>query len=560
LFASFRKVLTSEIPTAAAFLELGQQICNARLYYIAHDALPKQSLPQSYAANLIHAATRYHEIENDEQTRARVRDDLHVATLLDDIRANGRWGHVRDELANCATIIVEADRKRQEQLKTLLTPASHIAYRPTVNDGRWWADATVRGSDNCPTCGNHLTGNDRIGWTCSHCQVMAEPNPIRQAEAELVEWSRIAVVRGKFCNGWRNHLERCRQAGMPEGEPNSWLDVIEDAWTKVQPGKPLVNANLAKYIYAKRKLSPDQVGALTLQELAVELSDHAEELALSNPSQEEVVKDVTREYLIKVGTLKSMLNQRARGEQVPEKEYVKLRSELLAFDAIRDALPTFVLTCYTPQDFWLFIKPKFATWSERTEFLRQEFAPILSWLEGTTPAPKQPPRATPPPQPDLVVVTVNQHETQAVFDAFYAATNTEAVPMSIDGRVYHDLDTINGTRVFHALSEMGSGSVGAMQQTVDKAIRALKPAAVFAVGIAFGADRKKQEIGDILVSKQLRPYDLQRAGEKIILRDDKPHSTPRLINHFELFTQTRKWTGAKVWPGVSTRPVIDGLA
>src|SRR5262249_43315414 len=91
----------------------------------------------------------------------------------------------------------------------------------------------------------------------------------------------------------------------------------------------------------------------------------------------------------------------------------------------------------------------------------------------------------------------------------------------LDGRVYHDLGTINGTRVFHALSEMGSGSLGAMQQTVDKAIRALDPGAVLAVGIAFGVDKKKQEIGDVLVSKQLRPYDLQRAGEQIILRDDR---------------------------------------
>ena len=65
--------------------------------------------------------------------------------------------------------------------------------------------------------------------------------------------------------------------------------------------------------------------------------------------------------------------------------------------------------------------------------------------------------------------------------------------------------TVNEMRVFRALSEMGSGGVGAMQQTAEKAIQALGPKALVALGIAFGVDVKKQAIGDILLSKQLRP-------------------------------------------------------
>ena len=96
----------------------------------------------------------------------------------------------------------------------------------------------------------------------------------------------------------------------------------------------------------------------------------------------EGMEDATREYLMKVGALKGMLNERARGQQPSEKDYGALRSELVSIQVIRDRLPTFVLTYPTLQEFWLFIKPKFATYNERTEFLRQEFAPILSWLEG----------------------------------------------------------------------------------------------------------------------------------------------------------------------------------
>ena len=88
-------------------------------------------------------------------------------------------------------------------------------------------------------------------------------------------------------------------------------------------------------------------------------------------------------------------------------------------------------------------------------------------------------------------------------------------------------------------SEMGSGGLGASQQTVQKGIAALSPAAVIMVGIAFGVNAEKQSIGDILVSQQLRLYELRRVGTheeggvELILRGDRPHASPRLINLFQ---------------------------
>jgi nucleoside phosphorylase len=84
--------------------------------------------------------------------------------------------------------------------------------------------------------------------------------------------------------------------------------------------------------------------------------------------------------------------------------------------------------------------------------------------------------------------------------------------------------------------EMGPGGLGGAQQAVEKGIAALSTAAVVMVGIAFGVSEEKQSIGDVLVTEQLRPYELQRvsAGEdgkmKILLRDDKPHASPWLLN------------------------------
>ncbi len=152
-------------------------------------------------------------------------------------------------------------------------------------------------------------------------------------------------------------------------------------------------------------------------------------------------------------------------------------------------------------------------------------------------------------QADILLVTVNKYETGALTDVFQESTGIKAETVTIEDRVYRDLGEVNGTRVFHALSEMGSGGLGAAQQAVDKGIRALNPDAVVALGVAFGINEKKQKIGDILLSKQIRPYELQRAGEEIILRGDKPHASARLINFFEGIAQT-SWDGAEVRPGV----------
>lgn len=183
--------------------------------------------------------------------------------------------------------------------------------------------------------------------------------------------------------------------------------------------------------------------------------------------------------------------------------------------------------------------------------------PILETLDGGQALPelsRPHPLATPDgakPRPDVVLVTVNEHETKAVHDAFLPATLAEAVPVPRYGRLYHNLGAVNGTTVYHAISEMGSGGSGGMQQTVEKAINALDPGAVIAVGIAFGVNEEEQAIGDIIVSKMLRLYELQRVGNgsRIVLRGARPDASPRLMNHFRGFSQT-KWKGASVRVGV----------
>jgi nucleoside phosphorylase len=118
-----------------------------------------------------------------------------------------------------------------------------------------------------------------------------------------------------------------------------------------------------------------------------------------------------------------------------------------------------------------------------------------------------------PPKPaGVLLVTVTKVESQAVLEVFQNATHQEAYPAERARRTYFDLGTVNNARIHLTQSEMGTGGLDGAMQTVLKGIDSLNPAAVIMVGIAFGVNETRQSIGDILVSENLRCYDLQRVG------------------------------------------------
>jgi len=155
------------------------------------------------------------------------------------------------------------------------------------------------------------------------------------------------------------------------------------------------------------------------------------------------------------------------------------------------------------------------------------------------PAPTK--KATGPevPDTDLLLVTVTKIEVEALLAGFgTTATKSRRI---IDNKTYYDLGEIGGSRILMVRSEMGSGGVDGSFPTIDDAIRTLDPGAVIMVGIAFGVDPDKQRIGDVLVARQLQGYDLKKVGtdiesedraEIVLLRDDRPSCSPRLLDRF----------------------------
>jgi nucleoside phosphorylase len=161
-------------------------------------------------------------------------------------------------------------------------------------------------------------------------------------------------------------------------------------------------------------------------------------------------------------------------------------------------------------------------------------------------------------EPVVVLMTVNDHETDALLDIFLGTKRTP-VPAPRGGVTYHELGLHGGLRVIHSLCEMGAGGIGAAQQRTQDAIDHWQARAVIAVGIAFGIDETKQQIGDVLVSVQLQDYELARvnADGTLTPRGDKPHAADTLVNRFRQ-TDIRCRRGAADWPKVRFGLVLSG--
>lgn len=154
---------------------------------------------------------------------------------------------------------------------------------------------------------------------------------------------------------------------------------------------------------------------------------------------------------------------------------------------------------------------------------------------------------------DVLVVTATGVETRAVLDVFYPP-DTALKRYPLGDNTYFDLGIVGGARTFLVQCEMGSGGPAGATLVVHEAIKALLPVSVIMVGIAFGMRPHEQKLGDILVSRQLSGYELQKIGqgidgeEVIRPRGDRVQASPRLLSR--LRASIFDWNGAAVHFGL----------
>ena len=151
---------------------------------------------------------------------------------------------------------------------------------------------------------------------------------------------------------------------------------------------------------------------------------------------------------------------------------------------------------------------------------------------------------------DVLLVTATDVEGQTVIDLFQQETGTEFQRRFLGNKTYHNLGIVGDATIYMIQTEMGSGGPSGSLLTVQEAINTLSPAAVIMVGIAFGVNEEKQQIGDVLVSQQLWLYDLKRVGTDahgemhISPRGDRPSASSRLLDRFR--SGKIDWNGAEI--------------
>ncbi|MEO8955345.1 MAG: hypothetical protein ABI396_15585 [Ktedonobacteraceae bacterium] len=171
------------------------------------------------------------------------------------------------------------------------------------------------------------------------------------------------------------------------------------------------------------------------------------------------------------------------------------------------------------------------------------------------------PLQTPKPRTDVLLVTVTKVEAIAVLQLY---ENYQR--LHIGDKTYYDLGSIQGANVCMVQTGMGPGGPNGSLLTIYRAIDDLNPAAIIMVGIAFGVNENEQQLGDILVSKQLLMYEDQRIGtsaqgESIItIRGNRPSASSRLLDR--LRSGDLGWKGATVRFGLifSGNKLIDNKA
>ncbi|HZO72790.1 MAG TPA: hypothetical protein VFB60_11360 [Ktedonobacteraceae bacterium] len=148
----------------------------------------------------------------------------------------------------------------------------------------------------------------------------------------------------------------------------------------------------------------------------------------------------------------------------------------------------------------------------------------------------------------LLLVSVTDVEVRAVLGMVPGA-----LPAVIGNRTYYDLGMVGDTRTY-LVQATGMGPSG-VRSCIEDGIRVLAPCALILVGIAFGLQPERQQIGDLLLSRQVQDYDPQRwgigPGQEVVIhsRGNRVAASEWLLDRFT--AGKHQWSGtAQVQTGL----------
>ncbi len=133
----------------------------------------------------------------------------------------------------------------------------------------------------------------------------------------------------------------------------------------------------------------------------------------------------------------------------------------------------------------------------------------------------------------VLLVTATAAESRALLAI--ASQTLNGTPAAIHKQSYlaSDIGTLGDLRFLHVQCEPGSVGASNSQAVISDALRDFGPICVVMGGIAFGANRDKQRLGDVLISKFIVEYEKSKVKEAgSIPRGQKIECSPRLLSLF----------------------------
>lgn len=107
----------------------------------------------------------------------------------------------------------------------------------------------------------------------------------------------------------------------------------------------------------------------------------------------------------------------------------------------------------------------------------------------------------------IMIVTANQIEFETLA-AFFAEDSGYDLVKIGKGKVVYTFFKINECKIVHIEpTNIGSYAKGGTAETIREALKIAKPNVILSLGVGFGADYKKNELGDVMVGRQHFSYD-----------------------------------------------------
>lgn len=134
----------------------------------------------------------------------------------------------------------------------------------------------------------------------------------------------------------------------------------------------------------------------------------------------------------------------------------------------------------------------------------------------------------------ILVITATDLETKETHKILRPLPNYEKIIVLFEGDQTYYIGVLGNYKIIHVQCTMGSLSRSSSIMTINSALTLFSCKVVIMVGIAFGVDKKKQKIGDVLIAESIIPYNSKRVGKKdTISRGIESPASKLLLNRFK---------------------------